>query len=633
MGIRLRCFNFYFRVTGEKAEQLLNEYGDDGDFLARYSESSPSNFSLTIRISNRLIHIKIQKNQDSVSIFDGTSQGTIQFSSIVELLEFYIENPTKLQEKSGGFVQLRKPVYIPFEIEECAKEQRLVQMNRWFHCNITATEAISFLEREKPGAYLVRFSQHCPGSLVISAKTETSVVHLSIHQAVDTGRYTIDGDRTEYCDIRQLIATYHKNPIVEKASSSRVVYLQYPITNSSTFIPADIISDRLELLKQSLEPGKSKTGITEEFERLQAEQGPAEQLFSKRAGRREINVDKNRYKNIVPFDHTRVVLKDKAGIAGSDYINASYVKFDQPNPALSLVPVRNYIATQGCLESTIPDFWRMIWQEDSRVIVMPTRENERREKCSRYWPELNDTVVHSEISITTTEEKKVRKQLPDELKNEQQIHDDDDEVSYIVRTFNIKKLGSPASRIVRHLQYVCWPDHGCPYHPHEVISFLETVDATHKQFETAEVQQGPVVVHCSAGIGRTGTFMLLDVLLTQIKIRGRGCPIDVWKTAKHARNFRGGLVQTEQQYQFLYTALAYYVKKTNKCPEQRLVIRERGASSSVLPLTTTSPSTSMRVPDVAQAFIGPSGQQPPSTSPLPPRSRSRNASIPRPSKK
>ncbi|CAB3404952.1 unnamed protein product [Caenorhabditis bovis] len=601
----LRAFNFYYRVSGEKAEQLLEDYGENGDFLVRYSESSPSNFSLTIRIDDKPLHIKVQKVNEMLSVFPGGADGTDMFGSLVELLEYYIENPTKLKERNGGFVAIKKPVYIPYELEDCAKEQRIVQLNRWFHANMTAQESMVILDREKTGSFLLRCSQHLPGALVISSKVETGVVHLNIHQDPFTGRYTIDGDHTEYCDIRQLLSTYNKNPIVEKALSSRVVYLENAVTSSSTFVPADVLADRLELLKQSLEPGNTeRTGISEEFARLQAEQGPAEQYFSKREGRREINVDKNRYRNIVPFDHSRVILTDRAGVPGGDYINASYVKFDKPNPPLTLIKTRSYIATQGCLESTIGDFWRMIWQENSRVIVMPTRENERREKCTRYWPELNDSATFADIVVTTTEEKLIRKELPDEFKGHVK-EPEPDEISFIIRTFNVKKNGAPAPRIVRQLQYVSWPDHGCPFHPHDVICYLDAVDQAHKQFDKADVKQGPVVVHCSAGIGRTGTLLILDVLLTQIKLRGRGCPIDIWRTSRHARDYRGGLVQTEQQYQFLYTAIAYYMKRTNPNDEQRLVLRERH-SSSLLPLAPSHNNSVCRMPDVAQAYIGPS---------------------------
>ncbi|CAD6195292.1 unnamed protein product [Caenorhabditis auriculariae] len=594
----LKSFNYYYRVTGEEAERLMNEYGNDGEFLARYSESQSSNFSLTTKRDGRPMHIKIQKTDDDLLSVYGTTEGE-SFSTMVELLEYYIEYPDRLIQKNGNVVCINKPIYIPFELEKAAYEQRVTQVQRWFHGNMTASEAISILEKEKTGSFLVRNSQHLPGAFVISAKSESSVVHLTAAQNPQTGTYTIDGDTAEYKEISLLLAAYNNNPIVEKAQASRVVYLEHPVTG--TYVPADVIADRTEILKVPIEQGNlQRTGMTEEYEKLQAEQGPAEQMFTKREGRREVNIGKNRYKNIVPFDHSRVVLK----ATGMNYINASYVRFLHPDPPLTLRECRNYIATQGCLEATINDFWQMVWQENSRVIVMPTRENERREKCCRYWPEFKNTLTFGQYEVTTLAENPVMKEIPEDLLAVVE-HYEDKEVSYIERRFLIKKAGEEPRKIY-HMQFVSWPDHGCPFHPHEVITFLEAVDEVHLLGARDDPQQGPVIVHCSAGIGRTGTFMILDVLLTQIKTRGRDCPIDVWRTARHARNYRGGLVQTDQQYGFLYSALSYYIQKHNKNTVVRIIERGGKTASSTLPLAPMPPPPPIRMPDPAMAYIGPS---------------------------
>ncbi|EFP07632.1 hypothetical protein GCK72_006152 [Caenorhabditis remanei] len=584
--LALRQYSYYYRVNGEKAEQLLKEYGHDGDFLVRYSESNPQNFSISVRVSEeKILHIKVTKYEnDMLSIFDD-QRTTNEFGSITELVEFYMEFPEKLREKDGMFLELKKPVHVPYQLEACAEEQRRTQLYRWWHGNLPASSANKLLQTEKNGTYLLRASQHIPGALVISAKTEGHVVHLTIYQDPTTGRFNIDGDRTKFQSAWLLIDSYSKNPIVEKGEASRVLYLEEPLFN--TFIEADLFVDRYEIIRRPINPRESmeKTGISEEFDRLSQEALPAEQYLSKREGRRPINADKNRYKNIVPFDHTRVILNDRPNIQGSDYINASYVRFEnsQRTKNVTFACEKSFIATQGCLDTTIADFWRMVWQENSRVIVMPTMENERKEKCARYWPaEVGKPEAHGDISVNCTLERKVQRVVSDEVRAELEQEKanrlakglvpeaelNGDGVSYILRTLVIKK--GKDSREIRQLQYLTWPDHGCPLHPYAVLNFLEDVDREYDYFNaqpvTATLPQGPIVVHCSAGIGRTGTVLVLDALLTQVKKVGMLCPMDVYKMVKYVRTYRSGLVQTEQQYQFLYKALAFYLKTHNPYP-------------------------------------------------------------------
>uniref|UniRef100_A0A8R1DHP2 Tyrosine-protein phosphatase non-receptor type n=1 Tax=Caenorhabditis japonica TaxID=281687 RepID=A0A8R1DHP2_CAEJA len=590
--LALRQYNYYYRVNGEKAEQLLKEYGDEGDFLVRYSESNTQNFSISVRVANeKILHIKVTKfENDMLSIFEDQRTTPNEFSSITELVEFYMEYPEKLREKNGLFLELKRPVHVPYQLEPCAEEQRRTQLYRWWHGNLPASTANQLLQTEKNGTYLVRASQHIPGALVISAKTDGNVVHLTIYQDPISGKFNIDGDRTKFPHAWLLIDSYSKNPIVEKGESSRVVYLENYLFN--TFIEADLFVDRYEILRRPLNPRESieKTGISEEFDRLTQEALPAEHYFSKREGRRPANSEKNRYKNIVPFDHTRVVLNDLPQNPGSDYINASYVRFEnsQRTRNVTFACEKSFIATQGCLESTIHDFWRMVWQENSRVIVMPTMENERREKCARYWPaELNKPERHgTDIYVTCTMEKKVHQVVQDEIRGELEQEKanrlvkglapepelNGDGVSYILRTLIITK--GTEKRELRQLQYTTWPDHGCPVHPYAVLNFLEDVDQEYDKFNEEMPPgepQGPIVVHCSAGIGRTGTILVLDALLTQVKQVGLLCPVDVFKMVKYVRTYRSGLVQTEQQYQFLYKALAFYLKTHNLHPIKSFV--------------------------------------------------------------
>ncbi|CAJ0607019.1 unnamed protein product [Cylicocyclus nassatus] len=528
-----RPCNFFYNVTGEEAERLLRQYGNDGEFLARPSESQPHNFTLSIIRGKAITHVKIQKNSDDfLDLFGGES-----FASLSELVQFYIDNPEQLQERNGESITMKRPVSIPL-YEPAAQEARAPASQRWFHANITGTEAVDLLAKEKQWTYLVRESQRAPGSYAITVKTtDDHVVHILIQKKADTGMYHVGGG-DEFRTVGELLAHYNNNPMVEEGSQ-RVVHLMNLIP--STCVPADAIDERIRLLEE-VDPVTKKSGFLEEFERIQQVD---DQFSSRREGKKEQNVSRNRYKNIVPFDHTRVILKDIPPNE-SDYINASYIRIPK-GPPLHLYADREYISTQGCLPNTLLDFWRMVWQENSRVIVMTTKEMERsRSKCHVYWPALREELNLREYIIKTVEEIKVP--------------GDNGLDMFIKRRFMVAKKGMP-QRELFHLQFIGWPDHGCPEHPESVLRFLEAVDVACKK---AISTQGPVIVHCSAGIGRTGTFIVIDILLNQIRHRGSSCPIDIPRTVMKIREQRSRMVQTEAQYVFLYRAISCYISMISR---------------------------------------------------------------------
>ncbi|KAL8620318.1 hypothetical protein ACOMHN_059918 [Nucella lapillus] len=286
--------------------------------------------------------------------------------------------------------------------------------------------------------------------------------------------------------LSELVEHYRKNPMVEV--SGTVVYLKHPY--NATRITASGINDRIKQLQQERElKESSKGGFWDEFEQLQQQE--ERHLYSRREGQRPENKPKNRYKNILPFDHTRVELKDgDRNVVGSDYINANYITSEED----SLEPKKTYIATQGCLHSTVADFWRMVWQDKSRVIVMTTKEVER------------------------------------------------------------GKVEEP--RKIFQFYFHTWPDYGVPSDPGSVLHFLDMVNTQQEAVPDA----GPIIVHCSAGIGRTGTFIVLDILLNQIKTHGFDCDIDIQKTILMVRSQRSGMVQTEAQYKFVYMAVHRYIE-------------------------------------------------------------------------
>nr|XP_044990608.1 receptor-type tyrosine-protein phosphatase S isoform X15 [Jaculus jaculus] len=232
----------------------------------------------------------------------------------------------------------------------------------------------------------------------------------------------------------------------------------------------------------------------------------------------EVNKPKNRYANVIAYDHSRVILQPIEGIVGSDYINANYVDGYRRQNA--------YIATQGPLPETFGDFWRMVWEQRSATIVMMTRlEEKSRIKCDQYWPNRG-TETYGFIQVT--------------------LLDTIELATFCVRTFSLHKNGSSEKREVRHFQFTAWPDHGVPEYPTPFLAFLRRVKTCNPP------DAGPVVVHCSAGVGRTGCFIVIDAMLERIKPEKT---VDVYGHVTLMRSQRNYMVQTEDQYSFIHEAL------------------------------------------------------------------------------
>ncbi|XP_023822085.1 receptor-type tyrosine-protein phosphatase delta isoform X28 [Oryzias latipes] len=289
-------------------------------------------------------------------------------------------------------------------------------------------------------------------------------------------------------------------------------------------IPISELADHLERLKAN-----DNLKFSQEYESID----PAQQ-FTWEHSNLEVNKPKNRYANVIAYDHSRILLSAIDGIPGSDYINANYIDGYRKQNA--------YIATQGPLPETFGEFWRMIWEQRSAVVVMMTKLEERsRVKCDQYWPTRGtETYGLIQVSLLDTVEL----------------------ATYCVRTFSLFKNGSSEKREVRQFQFTAWPDHGVPEHPTPFLAFLRRVKACNPP------DAGPMVVHCSAGVGRTGCFIVIDAMLERNKHEKT---VDIYGHVTLMRAQRNYMVQTEDQYVFIHDALLEAVNcGTTEVPARNL---------------------------------------------------------------
>uniref|UniRef100_A0A7N9CGZ1 Receptor-type tyrosine-protein phosphatase C n=1 Tax=Macaca fascicularis TaxID=9541 RepID=A0A7N9CGZ1_MACFA len=270
-----------------------------------------------------------------------------------------------------------------------------------------------------------------------------------------------------------------------------------------------------------------KRKIADEGRLFLAEFQSIPRVFSKfpiKEARKPFNQNKNRYVDILPYDYNRVELSEINGDAGSNYINASYIDgFKEP---------RKYIAAQGPRDETVDDFWRMIWEQKATVIVMVTRcEEGNRNKCAEYWPSMEEgTRAFGDVVVKINQHKR----CPD----------------YIIQKLNIvNKKEKATGREVTHIQFTSWPDHGVPEDPHLLLKLRRRVNAFSNFFS------GPIVVHCSAGVGRTGTYIGIDAMLEGLEAENK---VDVYGYVVKLRRQRCLMVQVEAQYILIHQALVEY---------------------------------------------------------------------------
>ncbi|KAK7110429.1 hypothetical protein V1264_014306 [Littorina saxatilis] len=264
---------------------------------------------------------------------------------------------------------------------------------------------------------------------------------------------------------------------------------------------------------------KNQDRLDQEWEALAAYQAdPCSTIVANDPG----NARKNRYSDVLPYDHSRVILSSTTNVSNSDYVNASFITDHDPrNPA--------YICTQGPLPHTVADFWQMVWEQGSVVIVMLSKLTENgTAMCHRYWPEEGSDLYHIyEVHLVS-----------------EHIWCDD----YLVRSFYLKNLQTNETRTVTQFHFLTWTHLNVPPSMKALLDFRRKVN---KSFRGGSC---PIVLHCNDGCGRSGTYCLIDMVLNRMAKGAK--EIDMAATLEHIRDQRMNMVATKEQFQFALSAVA-----------------------------------------------------------------------------
>ena len=570
---------------------------------------------------------------------------------------------------TGSSLQMCKPI----------NNKNPGERESWFHAGIFGFDAVKILGQEhvKKGSFLVRYSYLLgPQRYTLSVRVEPSenfasgVRHVVIEK-FSRGWCLSGVPRISGVDLKSLVESL-ENEVIDKSGNPFSICLKDALTyaRNTSIINATDIDSHLKNLKNTMidddTPGFSDISLLEsEWEKLEpSEVAKKMNLFdpvksslnnpkgtnfkSTLAGEDIQNSMRNRYQNILPYDHSRVVLKygikypylkmsETASKNMSDeYVNANLIgRLGTQNRG------KNYVACQGPLDgknpkgttkkSTITDFWRTVVVSKVRIIIMATGLQERgQHKCGKYWPEVGEGVKgyyqKSKKDWTTSEDSKP-------IINVRQINDPTlaDNTIYKERKFFVQPLlieqvgdGNLVNgwEVIQY-EFKKWPDHGVLQEPYDLIEFLQKVHlgyellvAVDKEFDDvnkgmkdrlttktevdkamlyngkangpnhpfsilrADVtkkmkgkkfenkaentgsssQAGPLLVHCSAGVGRTGTFIAIDMLMDRLRWFGMNSEIDIHGAIQHIRNYRPCTVQTAGQYEFIYKAMKCYVQ-------------------------------------------------------------------------
>ncbi|XP_034445857.1 tyrosine-protein phosphatase non-receptor type 18 isoform X1 [Hippoglossus hippoglossus] len=304
------------------------------------------------------------------------------------------------------------------------------------------------------------------------------------------------------------------------------------------------------------------------------------------AGALKENIKKNRYKDILPHDQTRVVLTLLTSDFDTDYINASFIKGAKAD--------KSYIASQAPLSATVTDFWRMIWQHDVKVIVMACREVEMgKRKCDCYWAQLHQATAFGPFTVSS--------------QGETQPNED-----VVVRALTVTY--QQLSRSLTQYQFLSWPDHDIPYEAAGVLDLLERVR------ESQRTCTSPVLIHCSAGCGRTGVICALDYIYDLLVTKPITTDFSIMKIVLELRRQRPSAVQTKDQYRFIFSSVACLIQRLLRPSGRQLYsnrpqLKKQDKETTVTPASCNKRSLRLSMNDTYAVVNKPKHPHPPPSKP------------------
>ncbi|XP_040009030.1 tyrosine-protein phosphatase non-receptor type 22 [Xiphias gladius] len=293
----------------------------------------------------------------------------------------------------------------------------------------------------------------------------------------------------------------------------------------------------VQLERQEAVEEAAQNGIAAEFARLKSQSTKyrTDKTYSAKTAEKQENIKKNRYKDIVPFDHSRVKLTLTTAKNDTDYINANFIK--------GVSGSRAYIATQGPLPHTVLDFLRMLWEYDIKVVVMACREFEMgKKKCECYWPQTQEQPFACEPFTVYCDS-------------------EENKGDYLTRMLKLTYHNS--SRTLKQLHYVNWPDHGVPDSIPPILEML------HEMRSYQPHDDIPICIHCSAGCGRTGALCAIDYTWNLLKKQRIAPDFNVYDLVQNMRTQRPSVVQTKEQYELVYRTVKILFQRYLQLTEEQ----------------------------------------------------------------
>ncbi|CAF0733350.1 unnamed protein product [Adineta steineri] len=551
MSSRLARGFFHRDISGFEAEKILQDKNIPGSFLVRPSRTKSDAYVLSVRRANgEITHIRIQRTNEGFDL--GERQEC--FSTLYDMIDHYRRNLGELREKNNEIIELTTPVLA-----------QMPTFEKYYHGSISHSQVMALLNKcEHAGSFLVRDSETALGDYVICIKTSDAIANIKIRYS--NGQWFLDGKgRREQIDrfktLDELIHFYLKHNIL--ITTNGIAFRLVQPCTSNWFYARDIHQRCEHLSKLTPLQNGQKNGFSVEFELLNQQSESQSSTFHKRNGEKPDNKIRNRFKNILPYDETRVILKN---YPITDYMNANRIRTPFENIG------REYIATQGPLPGTVNDFWHMVQQETVKCIVMITRETEgMKNKCARYWPDLHTTKQYGSIIVENIHEANYGPSQV--LTNTSRTHRSlmppasiDDDCCFRLHILRIITEDRRTWEIF-HWQYLAWGDHDAPLitNQRDNTQLNVLLDFFEKIYRSSplgnDMNTSPMIVHCSAGIGRSGATITIDIILNRIRTEGLDIEIDIPNLVKYIRSQRSGLVQTERQYELIYRVIEYFVEK------------------------------------------------------------------------